>query len=130
MAATTKHITADSLRELFERTGLSFSQFARLFGGSERTLHFALGSSGLQGPRHIAQYERVASLVAELELEAVGELTPLVAFNSRRLPESVLRKLLSSSSGPSAFQRLLSAWGSDQVIQHSDLSVRDRLGVS
>lgn len=130
MATVAKHISADSLRELFERTGLSFSQFARIFGGSERTLHLALASSGLQGARNIAQYELVASLVAELELESIGELTPLVAFNSSRLPETVFRKLLSSSSGPSVFHRLVSAWGSDRVIQHSDLSVRDRLGVS
>jgi hypothetical protein len=130
MESTTKHISAEDLRELFERTGLSFSQFARLFGGSERSLHLALGTAGIQSPRGIAQYERVSELVAELELRAIGELTPLVAFNSHRLPEAVLRSLLSSSSGPSAFSRLLSAWGSDQVLQSSDLSVRDRLGVS
>jgi len=130
MESSRLHVPAEELRELFDRTGLSFSQFARLFGGSERTLHLALGTSGLQGPRSIPQYERVASLVTELEREAIGELTPLVAFNSRRLSESVLRKLLSSGSGTSAFRRLASAWGSDQVIQRSDLSVRDRLGVS
>ena len=103
---TASHIAADRLRELYERTGLSVAQFARLLGASERTAHNAMAGSGLQGDRYFRQYELIQQTTAELELEAVKELTPAVAFNSPRLRELMLRKFLKSNGGASPFHRI------------------------
>lgn len=106
MESTDLHIAAEPLRELYERTGLSVAQFARLIGASERTIHNGMAGSGLQGERYVKQYELIAETTAELELEAVKELTPAVAFNSPRLRELMLQKFLKSNEGASPFHRI------------------------
>jgi len=130
MENATKHIEGDALRDLYERSGLSPSQFARLFGTHERAMVGALTGAGLQGEWKVEQYGRINQLIAEIESEGIRELTPLVAFNSPKLQELVRTRILSSSEGRSPFQRLLSHVAYPQQMHSSDLSVRDRLGVS
>lgn len=113
---TAAHVSAQDLRDLYERTGLSVAQFSRLLGASERTTHSAMAGSGLQGDRYFKQYELIQQTTAELELEAVQELTPAVAFNSPRLKELMLRKFLKSDEGPSPFRQI-----QKQVIQPQQL---------
>lgn len=114
---TAAHIAAEKLRELYERTGLSVAQFARLLGASERTAHNAMAGSGLQGDRYARQYELIQKTTAELELEAVQELTPTVAFNSPRLRELMLRKFLKSNGGASPFHQIRNQVVEDQQIR-------------
>ena len=109
MESTEKHIDAEKLRSLYERTGLTVKQFGRFFDIMERAMYFALGGSGLQSEKRVAQYEAVSRVTAELEREAIEELTPLVAFNSPRLKELVGRKFLSSEKGASPFRKLATA---------------------
>jgi len=130
MGNSAKHIEGDELRDLYERSGLSTLQFARLFGTYERPMVGALTGAGLQGEWKVEQYERLSRLVAEIEFEGIRELTPLVAFNSPKLREFVRAALLRSSGGRSPFHRLLAEVVRPQQIQFQALSVRDRLGVS
>lgn len=108
---TAPHIAADRLRELYERTGLSILQFASLFGSAERRILHALSSSGLQGDRYARHYERVSKATAELELEAVRELTPAVAFNTPKLRELMVQKFFHGEDGNSNFHRLRAQLG-------------------
>lgn len=113
---TAAHVSAKELRDLYERTGLSVAQFSRLLGASERTTHSAMAGSGLQGDRYAKQYDLIQKTTAELELEAVRELTPAVAFNSPRLKELMLRKFLKSNEGPSPFHRIR-----DQIVEDQQI---------
>lgn len=130
MGNTAKHIEGDALRDLFERSGLSVSQFARLYGTHERSMITALRGAGVQGEAKVEQHGRISKIVAEIEAEGIRELTPLVAFNSPKLRELVRARLLKSSEGLSHFHQLLSHVVRSQQIQFQPLSVRDRLGVS
>lgn len=117
MESTENHIPGDQLRELYERTGLSIPQFARLFDLATRTMHSALNGMGIQTPKRVEQYERLREATAELELEAISELTPAVAFNSPKLRELMLQKFLKSSSGRSVYHSILSEIPRAQKIQ-------------
>jgi len=130
MAETVKHIDGDVLHDLYERSGLTISQFARLYGTHERSMVGALTGAGIHGEWKIEQHGRISQLIAEIESEGIRELTPLVAFNSPKLRELVRARLLKSSEGRSHFHRLLSRVVQPQQIQFQALSVRDRLGVS
>jgi len=130
MENTVKHIDGDVLRDLYERSGLSISQFARLYGTHKRSMVVALTGTGVQGEWKVEQHERISKVIAEIEFDGIKELTPLVAFNSPKLREFVRAALLRSSEGRSPFHRLLSEVIQPQQIQFQALSVRDRLGVS
>lgn len=130
MASVRTHISADELKDIFERSGLSVGQLGRIFGESERTVSAGLTRSGLQGELKGKQFELLAEAVAGFELQGVVELTPFVAFNSSKLPELVRAKLLSSKDGRSVLHSIMANLPRNQVIQANPLSVRDRLGVS
>lgn len=130
MAESVRHIDGDELRDLYERSGLTISQFARLYGTHERAMYSSLTGAGIQGEAAVEQHGRVSRLVAEIESEGIRSLTPLVAFNSPKLPEFVRIQLLRTSEGPSHFRQLISHVVQPQQIQFQPLSVQDRLGVS
>lgn len=130
MGNTAKHIDGDELRDLYERSGLSVSQFARLYGTHERPMIAAFRGAGVQGEAKVEQHGRISKVIAEIEAEGIRELTPLVAFNSPKLPEFVRAALLRSSGDRSPFHRLLSEVVRPQQIQFQALTAREQLGVS
>jgi len=130
MGNEVRHIEGDELRDLYERSGLTVNQFARLYGTHERAMIGALTGAGVQGEAKVEQHGRISKLIAEIEAEGIQELTPLVAFNSPKLRELVRAKLLKSSEGPSYFHQLLTQVMKPQQIQFQPLVVRDLLGVS
>lgn len=106
-------VQVTTIFQLWKESGLTKSQVARLFGFSERTVYTWIANNSVPA----REEERLASLITRI--------IPLGGTGDERR-----RALLKSSEGTSLFHQMVNEIPKAQVIQSSDLSVRDKLGVS
>lgn len=97
-----KAVSAEEIRDLYERSGLSILQLARIFNLSRRSMATNIGERGLllRGWQ-LQQFRELKLSIGRAEYEATLKLGTVVASHSSKLPQEVRKVLLSHVDGRS-----------------------------
>lgn len=121
-------VPAEEIRDIYERSGLSVTQLARIFNLSRRSMATNIGGRGLllRGWQ-LQQFRELRLAIGRAEYEATLKLGTVVASHSPKLPQEVAKILLNYVDGEgSPFGNLYRTALSNRVprIQISDLELR------